>query len=156
MKEASQYTKYCQLCGNVQSYTLKSELARATKKNTVCRACHNKAGKGHKGKYKDIAIAWFEEKRRKALQRDKVFEIDIEYIWRVYVRQNKKCALSGLPLDFSKDTDSGIVSLDRIKNDKGYVKRNVQLVHKDINFMKYVYDQKYFIKMCKLVAENNI
>jgi hypothetical protein len=128
---------------------------RATKKNTICRGCHNKSGKTSRGKYKDIPLSWFEEKRRRAIQRDKVFDIDIKYIWGIYLRQNRKCALSGLPLDFSKDTEIGVVSLDRIKNDKGYVKRNIQLVHKDINFMKYVYDQKYFINMCKLVAENN-
>jgi len=46
-----------------------------------------------------------------------------------------------------------MVSLDRIDNNKGYIKRNIQLVHKDVNFMKYVHVQKYFIKMCKLVAE---
>lgn len=155
MKAESPHVKYCQGCGSAQYYSTRSEMNRATKKNTICHACHNKSGRTTKGKYKDIPISWFEEKRRRAVQREKEFEIDIKYIWGVYLRQNRKCALSGLPLDFSKDTEIGVVSLDRIKNDKGYVKRNIQLVHKDINFMKYVYDQKYFINMCKLVAENN-
>lgn len=105
--------------------------------------------------YKEIPISWFEEKRRKANSRGKEFDIDIKYIWYLYIRQGKVCALSGLPLDFNKDTDMSMVSLDRINNEKGYVKRNIQLLHKTINFMKYVYTQKEFIKMCKLVAQNN-
>ena len=47
------------------------------------------------------------------------------------------------------------MSLDRIDNNKGYIEENVQWVHKDINMMKRIYSQDYFIYMCKLVAECN-
>lgn len=150
-----EFFKFCQSCGGVQFYSTKAELNRATKSNSSCRSCHNKAGKSNKGKYKDIPISWFQEKKRRASVRGRDFEITIEYIWDVYMRQNKVCALSGLPLDFDTGSVNGTVSIDRIKNDKGYVKRNIQLIHKDLNFMKYVYEQKYFIKMCKLVAEKH-
>jgi len=43
-------------------------------------------------------------------------------------------------------------SIDRINNSRGYLKGNIQLVHKDINFMKGKMSQDDFIKMCKLVA----
>lgn len=146
------FKKYCQSCGGIQNYTTKSELNRATKKNTLCRSCHNKAGKGHKGKYREIPVSWFEEKRRRSVQRDKEWDITIEYIWTIYLKQGKVCALSGLPLDFDKGSDQGMVSIDRINNDKGYIKRNVQLLHKDVNFAKWTFPQKYFIKLCKLIA----
>jgi len=45
-------------------------------------------------------------------------------------------------------------SLDRIDSSKGYVKGNLQWVHKDINMMKNHYNQKYFIEICKKVATN--
>lgn len=151
----SPFKKYCQTCGGIQAYTTKTELNRATKKNTLCRSCHNKLGKGNKGKYREIPISWYEEKRRRSIHRGKEWDITIEYIWTVYLRQNKVCALSGLPLDFDVESTNGTVSIDRINNNKGYVKRNIQLIHKDLNFMKYIYDQKYFIKMCKLVAEKH-
>lgn len=150
-----EFSKYCQSCGGIQSYTSKNELQRATKNNTHCRSCHNKSVKYNKRLHKGIPIAWFDDKKRKALARGKEFSIDIKYIWYLYLRQNKVCALSGLPLDFDKDTSVSMVSIDRINNDKGYVKRNIQLLHKTINFMKYVYTQKEFIKMCKLVAQKN-
>lgn len=155
MENIELHIKFCQLCGREQQYTTGKDLNRAIKNNSICRSCNNKTRALNLKKYKEIPISWFDEKKRKAKKRGKFFEFDIEYIWQVYLRQNKKCALSGLPLDFNKDTDNAMVSVDRIDNNKGYIKRNIQLVHKDVNFMKYVYDQKYFIKMCKLVAENN-
>jgi hypothetical protein len=153
--QVKSFTKYCQSCGGIQSYTTKSERNRAARSNTLCRSCHNKLGKGNKGKYREIPISWFEEKKRRSIQREKEWDITIEYIWKIYLKQGKVCALSGLPLDFDKDSDQGMVSIDRINNDKGYVKRNVQLLHKKVNFMKYVYTQKEFIEICNLVASKH-
>ena len=147
--------KFCQSCGNKQYYTAKYELTRATKNNTVCISCHNKSGKNNKGKYKEIPITWFEVKRKKALEKGREFGFDIKYLWTIYIKQEKKCALSGLPLDFNVDTDNGMVSIDRINNDKGYIKRNIQLLHKDINYAKWTFTQKYFIELCNLVANTH-
>jgi hypothetical protein len=58
--------------------------------------------------------------------------------------------LTGVPIAF-KDT----ASLDRIDNAVGYVRENIQIVHKDANYMKYIYSQDYFIKMCNLVASKH-
>lgn len=46
-------------------------------------------------------------------------------------------------------------SLDRIDSQQGYNSNNIQFVHKDVNMIKQIYTQDYFIKMCKLVAEHN-
>jgi len=147
------FIRYCQTCGKTQEYNNKKDLNKAVKKASLCRSCTNRVRVLTLKKYKDIPMSWFDIRKRKAEAKGRVFEFDIKYVWEVYIRQNRKCALSGLPLDFDKDTDNGMVSLDRINNNKGYVKRNIQLVHKDVNYMKYIYDQKYFIKMCTLVAE---
>lgn len=149
-----EFKKYCQSCGCVQSYTTKAELNRAVKNNTLCRPCNNKSGRSHKGYYKEIPKSWFDEKKRKSVQRNREWDITIEYIWNIYIKQGKVCALSGLPLDFNKDSDQGMVSIDRINNEKGYVKRNVQLLHKDVNFAKWTFNQKYFIELCKKIANN--
>jgi hypothetical protein len=47
------------------------------------------------------------------------------------------------------------MSIDRINSDKGYTKKNVQLVCADVNVAKNDLKQKDFIKLCKLISKNN-
>lgn len=90
--------------------------------------------------------------RRKAVD----ININVQYGWNLFLKQDRKCALSGVDLIFSSMTNSfTTASLDRIDSSFGYIKGNVQWVHKDVNMMKRIYNQDYFIKWCKLIAENN-
>jgi len=126
-----------------------------------CVSCtHSKKGKNHPSftGYKDIPGSWF----RRYLNRSNRFEfnITIEEIYDLWIKQNKKCALSGIDIGFENTNQNtyGLVctaSLDRIDSKKGYILDNIQLVHKDINMMKKEYNQDYFINLCKLVAKNN-
>jgi hypothetical protein len=97
-------------------------------------------------------------KSRKGIE--KKLEIDTEFIWNLFIEQNRKCVLSGIELTFPKsnkkeDLKKSTASLDRIDSSKGYTKDNVQWVHKDINKMKNIFSQEYFIEFCKKVANNN-
>lgn len=93
-------------------------------------------------------------KKRKSMD----FSITIEYAWDLFLKQDRKCALSGLFLKIpyldKQNKRIGNASLDRIDSSLGYIEGNVQWVHKDINMMKRIYSQDYFIEMCTLVAEN--
>lgn len=98
--------------------------------------------------------------KRQAKQRGIKFSITKEYIWKLFQEQNEKCALSTVEIElvpnyYVKRGKKQTASLDRIDSKLGYIKGNVQWVHKDINVMKNGYDSNYFIKMCKAVAENN-
>lgn len=80
-----------------------------------------------------------------------------EEAWDLFLKQDKKCALTGLELHFpEKNHMPYTASLDRIDSSKGYTISNVQWVHKDINMMKRIYDQDYFIEMCTLVAKRSM
>lgn len=85
----------------------------------------------------------------KLKSRGREFGITIEYIDDLYVAQNKKCAYTKLPISFEEST----ASLDRIDSSKGYVKGNVQWVHKDINRMKMSLSEDRFVELCRLVAD---
>lgn len=77
-------------------------------------------------------------------------DIDKKYIEKLFFEQNGKCIISGL------DISLGInASLDRKDSSKGYVKGNVQWVHKDINMIKGSFSQEYFIEVCANVQRNN-
>jgi hypothetical protein len=70
------------------------------------------------------------------------FSITIEFIWDLFIKQNRRCALTGRILTFEPNT----ASLDRIDNTQGYTENNVQWVHKDINKMKNIFSNEYFIQ----------
>jgi hypothetical protein len=77
-----------------------------------------------------------------------------EQAWDLFIKQNKKCALSGIDLVISNDRKLNNASIDRIDSSQGYHINNIQWVHKDVNFMKRTYNQDYFINLCKLIAHN--
>lgn len=94
-----------------------------------------------------------------AKSRNFPLEVSIEDIWELFLKQNRKCALSGIDLFFStkggKSRKDGNASLDRINSKLGYIHGNVQWVDKYINIMKQNLDDSEFIKYCKLVVENS-
>jgi hypothetical protein len=86
------------------------------------------------------------------------FKMTIEEAWELFEKQNRKCALSGVDIKFSRNRKIGIeqtASLDRIDSSVGYKIDNVQWVHKDINRMKQNFNNEYFVEMCKLITERN-
>jgi len=86
------------------------------------------------------------------------FDLTLEYLWELYLKQNKKCALTGDDIcfgAFAKD-NSRTASLDRIDSSFGYVTGNVQWVHKTVNFAKQSLSQKEFIALCHRVATYSV
>lgn len=88
-----------------------------------------------------------------------VFDLSIEEAWEKFLEQNGKCALSGVPLEFEKSQyglwhGEPTASLDRIDSSKGYLKDNIQWVHKDVNKMKQNLDEAKFIEWCHLISNN--
>lgn len=73
------------------------------------------------------------------------------FINNLLIKQNYKCALSGLNISY----EEGNVSLDRINSDFGYTENNVQWVHRHVNFMKSEYSQDEYIRICEAVANHN-
>lgn len=86
-----------------------------------------------------------------------VFDVTIEYLWDLFIAQNRRGALTDLPLVFRQRShdEPQTASLDRIDSSKGYVEGNVQWVHKDVNMMKGIFDQDYFIQMCGRITQNH-
>ncbi len=103
----------------------------------------------------NISGNYFRIIQESASQRNLKFEINIEYLEELINKQNFKCAISGITLICGYvDLRYLTMSLDRIDSSKGYIKGNVQWVHKDINMMKQNYAQNYFIELCLKVAQN--
>lgn len=98
-------------------------------------------------------MSYFHSVLRGARNRNIIFDINIEYLDSLIIKQNFKCALTGLNIvsGYGQKT----ASLDRIDSKKGYIQDNVQWVHKNINWMKRAFSQEEFINYCRLVTEKN-
>jgi hypothetical protein len=91
--------------------------------------------------------------------RNREYNVSGEYLWKLFLEQDRKCALSGIHLIFAKfATPKGMLeqtaSLDRIDSSKGYIVGNVQWIHKSLNGMKSDMSDDEFIAWCCLVAKH--
>lgn len=107
--------------------------------------------------YEDISGTLWNHIVDGAKARNLEVSIDMPYVWNVFLKQNRKCALSGIELKFNKQfcIRDGNASLDRIDSSKGYIDGNVQWITKSLNKMKGKMSDFEFVKWCKLVANYN-
>ena len=77
--------------------------------------------------------------------RGKEFDITIDFLEKIYNKQDGKCAITGYDMKIEFRSPYS-VSVDRINSAKGYIKTNVQLVCLSINFAKNDFSNKEIIK----------
>jgi len=122
-------------------------------KSVSCRKC---SGSKHKGKLN--SRVWCRA-RYGAKKRGYKFAISKLHLYDLfYKKQEEKCALTGVSLHIANTVEGdkrgeSTASLDRIDSSFGYVKGNVQWVHKEINKMKMDLKEDRFIELCGLVAK---
>jgi len=107
---------------------------------------------GHWGGYKEIPLSYWSQVISNAKKRNTLVSISIEDGWELFLKQNRKCSLSGHLIEFLSRKQT-TASLDRIDSSKGYIKGNVQWLHKDVNNLKSNWIQKDFIEMCKIISK---
>lgn len=101
--------------------------------------------------YEDIDGNYWNRMKNGAKTRSIKMGVSIKNVWDLFVSQNGICALSGEKLIIKKNGRTA--SLDRIDSSKGYVKGNIQWVHKDINMMKHSFSTTKFIELCESVVK---
>ena len=78
-----------------------------------------------------------------------------EEAYKIFLNQDRKCNLTGMSIrlpSYGTDTE-WTASLDRIDSSKGYTIDNVQWVHKDVNRIKNIFSEEYFVSICQKVAK---
>ena len=162
-KNTDSYTRWrCKCdCGkevilNGSSLTRRTEPTRScgclnTEKTKLRRGNKSSTWRGCGDISKTMYWRIIENARRRRLE----FSVDIDYLDNLFKLQKSKCSISGLDLQVSfVNLESEITaSLDRIDSSKGYIKGNVQWVHKDINRMKWEFSENKFFSLCKLITE---
>jgi hypothetical protein len=159
------YNHTCSICKKEITYTSYKSYWTAKNRNGMCKSCRtttaNKSSKRNtkrennsqwKG-YNGIPYGWFSNYfERKSKRKQKTGNIIIEQVYDLWIKQDKKCALSGVSIGFYDDGKNHTCSIDRIDSSKDYTLDNIQLVHKDVNIMKNKFDNQYFIDICKKIA----
>tara|TARA_B100001093_G_scaffold519955_1_gene611684 strand:+ start:1222 stop:1617 length:396 start_codon:yes stop_codon:yes gene_type:complete len=83
-------------------------------------------------------------------------EVDVWYVYQIGVKQNWKCAIKGVPLEFvnngkywrGKKCNREVMTIDRIDSTKGYVKGNVQLLCCEANVWKADFSHDQLMQYC--------
>ena len=109
--------------------------------------------------YGGISLTKWNSLKKDAIKNRKIpFNISIEYAWELFLKQNRKCALTGLDITFSQTKRTSKMqcsaSLDRIDSFLPYEEGNVQWVDKRVNFMKQRFPQDEFQRLCFLVSKH--
>lgn len=139
-------------CG-VQKLVDARSISSGTSKSCGCEkrlSCYNG--------YEKINGVYWKKIHQSALDRFYEFEITIEQAWEIYIKQEKKCAITGISIDFMTNNSRSAMqtaSLDRIDNSKGYFLDNVQWIHKQVNFLKGVISEEELLFWCREIYLNN-
>lgn len=148
----------CKTCDK-EFYKRKTLVINSKTGNHFCsRNCSGKYGR--KIKYGDsVGFSFYKDLcKKRAKKKNLNFDLTSEYIRFLFNSQNGKCAISGLNMVLNKrsrtlkDKTLYYASIDRIDNNKGYTKDNVQFVCLGVNYMRNTFsiDQtKTFIESLK-------
>lgn len=151
-------------CGNFHTYVT-SELRSGSV--TSCGCSNMATGSAHRA-WKgcgEISGQMWGSIKNGATKRELPFNISINDAWNQFIKQNRKCKLTGLSLTFAtrqckkrdnikNNRSNGTASLDRIDSKKGYELNNIQWVHKDVNMMKNKFDEDFFLHISRLITYN--
>lgn len=152
------YKKNCPKCNKYQYFVRSSDLKRAIKNNSLCLSCSKK----HSAK-KDVTLyvkgvikkSFIYKIKGNANKRNWPWMISGVYLADLLIEQNFKCALTGWKI-YADESRYNTASLDRIDSRVGYVKGNVQWLHKDVNMAKGRLSDEYFIEMSKAITKFDI
>jgi hypothetical protein len=141
-------------CGEVKKVLATEIENEKSKRCTKCSGIKTGREKKLRNGYEEITLTFFNRIKISAERRSIDFDLSMEYLWELYLNQNKKCALSGIDITFGNGINCNTItcSLDRIDSCVGYEEGNVQWVHKDINKMKWKFEEDKFIEYCNKVS----
>ena len=122
-----------------------------------CGCLSNKTTRQIKWKgYGEISGSFWNRVYKGSVGRKLEFNITIQYCWELFLKQNRKCYLSGCDLQFCRlDSSKQTASIDRIDSNQGYTEGNIQWVHKEINMAKQKMNNEKFIELCNKVTNYN-
>lgn len=122
-------------------------------KDFQCASCAQKENKLESmianGMVGELILTQYTRLKRSAEKRNYEFSVSIEYLWNLYLQQDKKCAITGDNIPNIRDA-----SLDRIDSNLGYIEGNVQWVTYRANVSKHTMTMTELYEFCKKVLNH--
>ena len=97
----------------------------------------------------ELGINRYDKLKRGAQSRNIEFNVSIEYLWNLYLQQNRLCAITGDSIPTIRQA-----SLDRIDSSKGYIEGNVQWVTCRANLSKHTMTMQELYEFCRKVLNH--
>jgi deoxycytidylate deaminase len=141
-------------CGNVIELPSNS----LTSGNNITCSKKNEFHQQKYIEYGEIPVSHITHIKNNATKRNLLYNVSADYLWDLFLKQDRKCALSHIEIyftdnvniSFGKSENNTTASLDRINSSKGYIEGNVQWVHKTVNKMKSNMEDDEFREWCRL------
>ena len=170
-------TKHCSACNQIKPIEDFSPIkvrnnfrSQNQTHNSYCRKCRSDqarawrtANPGYKGTGKNSSVedrklmSAIRSRLRDAKLRCKKLkkiapDLSDEYLYQLYLSQDGKCALSGVPMALETEHPHTL-SLDQIDASRGYVEGNVQWLIWFVNRAKGEMTTDIFLSMCETVLD---
>ena len=101
------------------------------------------------GRVGELTLTRYTKLKNSAKHRKIQFEVSMEFLWTLFLSQNRVCAITG---DYIKSIKEA--SLDRIDSTRGYSEDNVQWVTYRANISKHTMSMSELYKFCKKVLNH--
>lgn len=144
-------------CGKEQFVPLNNLMNGSS---TQCRKCGSiTGGKKRRKGYEDISGNYWSQLVYKIKKKGIPFELRIEDAWDVYLKQERKCALSGFDIYFSGypyDRKKTNAALSLINVNGGYTKDNIQWIDKKLDKFKKNLDNQELLQIVNRIYGHQI
>lgn len=152
----------CLVCGH-EAVRKKWDFSRSRSLGQPgCERCRHKAIKGSGSSswrgYGELPRSYFGSVTRGAAGRGIGFDVTIEYAWELFLKQGRRCALTGDRLVMPGQVpgpDEKVASLDRIDSFGYYRPGNVQWTSVRSNLMKGDMPEDEFVRECDKVVKHS-
>lgn len=148
----------CIHCKNTKEISIQKIFSKSQNGCSSCvkeRFAKTNSSRWSNTSVKFVTGMYYHKTKKSAEKRNIVFDISREYMDEIFQSQEMKCRYTKYDLFFNDNSTIGNASIDRIDSKLGYIKGNIQWVHKDVNTIKWDLHHEKFIELCRVITENS-
>ena len=134
----------------------------STKFKAKCKKCTNKSRLNLTRMIDKDSLDYFLKEvfsaaKGRAVKKKLEFNISLEFLKNLWMKQAGKCAITGLSMSHTVLSGrlKNNLSIDRINSNEGYITNNIQFVCTSVNIMKSTLTMNELKYYCNLILQHN-